>query len=145
MYALTDKEGSDVIFFVYHGELDETVGTGSEVIVTGTVGEKIDTELTVLIADNVEVKNKKGRVYAIGDIENLYENEVNLHNKMISVTGEFNEAFGGYVLDGEGDSVILNNVTPSDINKIEDFLFTNVTGRLTYKDGFLAIDVDSIE
>ncbi len=96
------EDSSDFVLFTYEGELDENIGTGSEVTVQGKLGKKNEDSSDLLIAEEIKIIKKEEPVYEI-DFEKLDEKyigkKVQICGRMIDLLGK-----GHYITDLE-----LNN------------------------------------
>ena len=88
MYAIYLDENSDnFAFFIYEDGIEDDVGSGSKITLTGKIEEVGDTKTPVLMVEDIEVKDKKEPIYMIDSIKYILDNKDELMNKKISVTG----------------------------------------------------------
>lgn len=123
--------GENMIVFKYNKDIPEDVGTGSEVIVHGQLENDKDSEITFLVADDVEVLNKKESIYDV-DFDELEQNDYT--SKKIKITGRMVYLLGkGHYITNEdiSHSIKLNGLTESEYAKYyKNGSYVVITGRL---------------
>lgn len=88
VYVLLQNENDENGVIFNYASVDEMLGDGSEVIVTGTLGYKEDNpSLTVLMATDIQVLNQEDRVYNVGTISELRGSSTEYVGKKVAVVG----------------------------------------------------------
>lgn len=165
VHGLFYRHPDDVRLYMLYGEnteaqevlftnkyVDEELGDGSEVIVTGFLGTSENwPSFTILTDAEIEVVKKAERIYSVGTVDELLDESDKYIGKKISVVGS---------VEGIGDSVWLrcyyteNNTQirlAGDIlnisyDSVENWNDALVTGVLNWDgDGEVVLEVESVE
>lgn len=152
LYVLCkDADDENGIFFTSES-LDEELGDGSEMIVTGYLGtsEKAPS-MTVLIDTEIKVVKKAERVYSVGCIEDLLNDSDKYIGKKVCAVG---------CVGGVGDSIWMNDYSLDDgpairltgeilnipYDAVEDWESAIVIGTVKqYSSGEVVLEVESVE
>lgn len=152
LYALCkDGDYENGVLFTSES-LDEELGDGSEVIVTGFLGtSERAPSMTVLIDTEIAVVKKAERVYPVGAIEDLLDDSGKYIDKKVCVVG---------CVGGVGDSVWMNDYSLDDgpairltgkifnipYDAVADWESAIVTGTVKqYNSGEVVLEVESVE
>lgn len=152
LYALC-KDTNDENGVLFTSEsLDEELGDGSEMMVTGYLGTSAGApSMTVLMDTEIEVVKKEERVYSVGIIEDLLDDSGRYIGKKVCVVG---------CVGGVGDSIWMNDYSLDDgpairltgeilnipYDAVEDWESAIVTGTVKqYSTGEVVLEVESVE
>lgn len=142
---------SEVIFSV-DGGLDKSLGTGSELTITGKMQLKDDNHVSDMIivasTDDIEIKKSVEPIVNVGDIDDLIDNSSNYIGKKITVTGVVATDSEDMMICNSDYSVgvILNGISEKEIYTKADLnTWVIVTGTFNIKGQSLIIKVDDIE
>lgn len=153
LYSESPEDLESVVFIFADGvenTIGESLGNGSELIVTGTLGYYSDApSAAMLLAKDVEVINKVEPVYNVGSVDELLANRQEYKGKRVCIVGP---------IDGVADSawiwnfdqtklVRLNGMTGSvAFDAVEDWSAAIVTGLFTVNEyGEDVINVETVE
>ena len=146
MYSLySENDQSNPLAFSYEKGLDDDIGSGSEVILKGTLGCLSESKIPILLVKEIDIKNREEPIYPVGDLEDLVKVYDKYLNKKISVVGNLNYYYS-YILTNDDDSIqlVLNNVDEEQVKDVEDTTNCVVVGKFYNKDGIATMDVETI-
>lgn len=133
------ENDSNIVYFSYSGEMDDNLGSGSEVIIHGKLREKSNDSFEILVADNIEVIEKEDPVYQI-DFENISNQYI---GKKIHITGRLIDYLGQghYISDSEiNNSLQLKGLTEAQFAEyFKNGSWANVIGVLN-DDGTISVE-----
>lgn len=136
-----DENSAEIVVFKYKDGIADDIGTGSEVIVTGT----LDEDGVLLLATNIEIVKKVDPVLTFADVDELLAKSNDLINKKVQVVGLLDNTLDDGVAllnDAEDKGIVLQKLSkPKDM----EYGIYTITGKFYYKDGNATIDVEKYQ
>lgn len=141
-----DKNDTEGLIFSCEEALEEDLGTGSELIVKGTLSREEGESAVTLVSTEIEVKEKILPIYEFKSVTALLKSANDVVNKRVCVKGTVDNDSSDEnkfnLMNGDGSKVIaLSDL--SDKQK-EDLTYGTykITGKFYLKDGKATIDVE---
>lgn len=126
------ENSTDILVFIYEKELDDNLGTGSEVVIHGQLRDSDTDSVGMLIAENIEIKRQVDPIYTL-DFEQLENTDY--IDKQVKITGRMIDLLGqGHVFsDNELNyAVELKGLTDAEFaNYFKNGSYATVIGKLT--------------
>lgn len=146
-----DNTGGNEVLFI-NESIDEELGDGSEVIVTGFLGTSENwPSFTILKDTEVEVVKKAERVYSVGTVDELLDNSDKYIGKKVCVVGSV-EGIGEsvwlkcYYTENNSQIRLAGDILNISYDSVEDWNNALVTGVLNWDSyGEVVLEVESVE
>lgn len=133
------EDYSNAVYFSYDGNIDDDLGSGSEVIIHGKLKEKSEESFELLVANDIEVIKREDPVYQV-DLENISSQYV---GEKIQITGRLIDLLGQghYITDYEiNNSLQLKGLTETQFAEyFKNGSWANVIGVLN-ADGTVEVE-----